>query len=512
MNKYDVIVVGAGNGGLTAAATAAKGGLKVLLLEKHNLPGGCATSFSRGRFEFEPSLHELCSVGNEENQGSIYKILSGLGADIDWRYEYNPFHVIKKGEDGFDVTLRGGSVEAFIDSMEEAVPGCREAMIEFCKLGQTIDEAMAIKAKGDGEKKFSAKIAQYAKLVKYLDFARAASCSVEDVLHALNMPQKAIDILSTYWGYLGVPTDELNCLHYLSMFLGYVKFGSAMPYRRSHELALSLCKVIYDHGGEIWYNSEVTKFLYDETGKAIGVCVGEKELFADEIISNVIAHNVFNMSDYSKIPDYDLKLANARDFGISITTIYLGLDCTADELGIDDYTTFIVSDGNARKQYDNRKDGSLYIVNCLNKVIPDCTPEGTSTLFFSIPIFGNDIPTDLTPEGYKKFKNEIAKKYIGEYEKVIGKDIFSHIEEISVATPVTFARYLGTPDGTIYGYRSSDWDNVVLRTITEAKDSSIPGLRFCGGHGIQGDGFSSAIITGDMAGKRVVDKLKGGNK
>ena len=55
---YDVIVVGAGNGGLAAAATTAKGGLKTLLLEKHNLPGGCASSFVRGRFEFEPSLHE----------------------------------------------------------------------------------------------------------------------------------------------------------------------------------------------------------------------------------------------------------------------------------------------------------------------------------------------------------------------------------------------------------------------------------------------------------------------
>ncbi len=52
MNNYDVIVVGAGNGGLAAAAKTAKEGFKTLVLEKHNLPGGCATSFCRGRFEF----------------------------------------------------------------------------------------------------------------------------------------------------------------------------------------------------------------------------------------------------------------------------------------------------------------------------------------------------------------------------------------------------------------------------------------------------------------------------
>ena len=52
MAKWDVIVIGAGNGGLSSAVTFAKEGKKVLILEKHNVPGGYATSFKRGRFEF----------------------------------------------------------------------------------------------------------------------------------------------------------------------------------------------------------------------------------------------------------------------------------------------------------------------------------------------------------------------------------------------------------------------------------------------------------------------------
>ena len=48
MQAYDVIVIGAGNGGLTAAAKLAQDGLNVLLLERHNIPGGTATSFCRG--------------------------------------------------------------------------------------------------------------------------------------------------------------------------------------------------------------------------------------------------------------------------------------------------------------------------------------------------------------------------------------------------------------------------------------------------------------------------------
>jgi len=55
----DVVVVGAGLGGLGAALELARQGVKVLVLEQHNLPGGFATSFVRGRFEFEPSLHQM---------------------------------------------------------------------------------------------------------------------------------------------------------------------------------------------------------------------------------------------------------------------------------------------------------------------------------------------------------------------------------------------------------------------------------------------------------------------
>ena len=50
--SYDVVVIGAGNGGLAAAIRVLQGGYSCLLLEKHNLPGGFATSFKRGRFEF----------------------------------------------------------------------------------------------------------------------------------------------------------------------------------------------------------------------------------------------------------------------------------------------------------------------------------------------------------------------------------------------------------------------------------------------------------------------------
>ena len=79
MNDYDVVVIGAGNGGLTAALSLAKKGCRVLMLERHNVPGGCATSFIRGRFEFEVALHQLSGMGTEAQPGPLRAALGKLG-------------------------------------------------------------------------------------------------------------------------------------------------------------------------------------------------------------------------------------------------------------------------------------------------------------------------------------------------------------------------------------------------------------------------------------------------
>ena len=84
----------------------------------------------------------------------------------------------------------------------------------------------------------------------------------------------------------------------------------------------------------------------------------------------------------------------------------------------------------------------------------------------------------------------------------------SHIEEIEIATPATFARYLGTPEGTIYGYHLSYWDSMISRFTAKEKNISIPGLTFCGGHTAQGDGFSTSYTSGQTAAKIAMNNIR----
>ena len=118
----------------------------------------------------------------------------------------------------------------------------------------------------------------------------------------------------------------------------------------------------------------------------------------------------------------------------------------------------------------------------------------------------------MSEREYFELKTKIAEETIDHFEKWFKVDIRSHIEEIVIATPVTWARYLGTPRGDVYGYEPATWDGMFPRVQCGHKlDYTIHGLRFCGGHGTQMDGFSQAYLSGaEQARYMLLDMQKEG--
>ena len=74
-----VVVIGAGIGGLTVAALLAHAGFKVLVFEQAAVPGGCASTFKRGGFIFDVGATQVAGL---EPGGIHHRILSELGVDI----------------------------------------------------------------------------------------------------------------------------------------------------------------------------------------------------------------------------------------------------------------------------------------------------------------------------------------------------------------------------------------------------------------------------------------------
>lgn len=514
MKTYDVIVIGAGNGGLAAAATSARAGYSTLLLERHNIPGGSATSFVRGRFEFEPSLHELAGTSNPPDDDTAARLFERLDADCDFLRHESTFRLVVPAKDGEkDTFINENGVEVSIDArmpigfenfsrkLDELVPGsyesCRKAFDLSIRMFDTLNALD--------------KPAQLPSHLKdFPDILRMGAYTMNEVLDTLGMPKKAQDIFNTYWCYLGVPGGKLDFLYYMAMLYSYVKNGTSIPHLRSHEMSLALDKVIRDHGGEIWYNSEVTKVIMKD-GKPAGVVInGEKEVYGKYFICNSHPNTAWNdLFELKDIPERQLKMLNARTVSTTLTTVYLGMNKTQEELGIKDYSTFIapVSDSDAQFALVGKYFSGYCIINCLNEIIPDCTPEGTSQLFLTGMTFG-DVMKGIEPKDYKKFKTEVAKDMIATCEKALNISITPYIEEIEIGLPPTFARYLNTPLGTPYGYLLEKWDSMLPRTVQFEADKPFDNFIFCGASQERGDGYYSAYYTGEKAATLTIKALK----
>ncbi|MHA2218566.1 MAG: phytoene desaturase family protein [Candidatus Hodarchaeales archaeon] len=74
-NKNDVVIIGAGIGGLVCGCYLANAGLRVLIIEKNTQPGGYCASFMRGRFKFDACVHSFGSCAPHELLGEIIREL-----------------------------------------------------------------------------------------------------------------------------------------------------------------------------------------------------------------------------------------------------------------------------------------------------------------------------------------------------------------------------------------------------------------------------------------------------
>lgn len=507
MAKFDAVVIGAGNGGLAAACRLAKAGKKTLLVEQHNLPGGVASSFRRGRFEFETALHELCEFGSADNPGGCRKtIVDDFGLDINWLMVPDNFRVITTARDGrhIDVTLPCGR-ENFINKMEEYVPGSRESVTNFFLLGDETLEAGHYMTDSGG--KPDSNVLK----TKYPNFLRTAAYPVNRVLNALKMPPLAQDIINTYWGYLGVDTEHLSFMQYVNMVSLYVNHGAWIPEKTSNQLTTGLLERFRAMGGTVWFNCRAEEILFDEEKRVKGLRTTAGVVDTRYIICNANPTMVYaNLCPQEVVPDRERKLAAARRYSARMFVVYLGLNRSAEELGLKDYSYFLPASADSVKEYNSLKrieTNRFNIALCYNVVNPKASPEGTCIVSLTTT-YTEDCWSEIDPKDYVRTKNQVASGMIDWFEQQTGIIIRPYIEEIEIATPWTFCRYASVPQGAAYGYELRDWDNMMPRMMMMREEYPIHGLRFCGASSIRGDGYNSAIFSGDIMAKLTLAQME----
>jgi phytoene dehydrogenase-like protein len=498
MTDYDAIVIGAGNGGLTAAASLAKGGASVLLLERHNIPGGCATSFCRGRFEFEVALHQLSGIGSPEYPGPLRGLLDRIGVmdKLEFVEMDDLYRVYVQSED-FSVTLRP-DIKEVVGELQSKFPAEKEAVAGFFDfVYRFFSEVIGVYYMGDPETTPE----------KYPLYFKYALKSTQQVLDEFFKDPLLKTVISPYWTYIGLPPKTMNFSDMAAMFFGFCEFKPYHLKGGSMALSSALGEVITDNGGIIRYNCGAKKIIISE-GQVKGVITDlDEEITARHVISNASKVSTYvDLIGAEHVPDSTLKELKQSRIAQAGFILYMGLDCDPDVAGITESTNFILGDTDDDAAFERMKSIDItsqdaLVLSCYDLRDAEFSPPGASQVALVTLKYGQPW-LDIPPERYVDQKYKCADQMLKVIEPLY-PNLRSHIEEIEVATPITCMRYLGHPQGAIYGFEHhiKDSDHFI------SNRSEIKGLYGVGGW-VGLCGFQPTLESGVNTARSVKRKIR----
>lgn len=509
MKQYDVIVIGAGNGGLAAAATLAEKGKSVILFERHNIPGGCGTSFRRGRFEFEVALHQLSHMGTPENPGPLREQFARYGIldEIDWIQIKELFRVNFPDGTGVSLPCDRKECEAFLcqqfPHQAQEIPRYFEMVYAFC---QQSAEFAAKSAQSTGEPGALKKAIMKAGFPKmYPVLAKYAMKSTQEVLDEFFTDPKLQLALSAYWCFMGVPPTRFpfailaKCTNIYLENKPYYMRGTSMMMNQA------IMNAVQRMGGVVRLNCGVSRIVL-ENGKAVGVVDENGEEYrAKKIISNISPLATYgNLLQPDEVPESAREYLKPYTVGISALTCFIGLDCTPEEIGFTTSFTLNYESLDANKDFQNAykllPEHDPLVATCYTVDDPSVSPKGTSIITAGTLKYSTEWEK-LNPEQYYEMKYEAGRRIVARLEKMY-PGFTSHIEEMEIATPLTHMRYLNHPGGAIYGYEQ-DLMQSVFFFPTESK---IPNLEFASGW-VNACGFGPNYTYADTVAAKVAKEV-----
>ncbi|MCI5119696.1 MAG: FAD-binding protein [Candidatus Electrothrix sp. AUS4] len=396
---YDAIIIGAGLGGLSCAALLARQGFRPLVLEKNSKPGGYATSFQRGDFTCEASLHgvtgqplsqqilaqlgiahKLSFVPHEASWGARYP---GLGLDL----PQPPRN--EAGEADVNQALMN-AYQTLVEKFPSEAMGIGGYMACW---GTLLAEIEKFYAPGGGMPEDPSRFP-----VLYPTWNSIMDKTLDDLFQYYMLTNPALKAISGQsWPYYGLPASQIPAWLYL-MYTGmYYGYGNFYIQGTSRSLTNALGESIRDAGGKVLLKTEVKEIILDESGRAVGVTarktVGakpkERFYYADAVVSNVAVPVTFNklLSDdvTATLGDY-MGSVDAGQPSTSHVNVWLGLDLSKDYNG-----TFM-------ENYNNLRSSTL-VYGGFDTVIPSSTQNAIESL------------TEKYPEesiGIKKFYKTIC--------------------------------------------------------------------------------------------------------
>jgi C-3',4' desaturase CrtD len=323
--SYEVVVVGGGIGGLTAAAILAARGMSVCLLEKEARPGGCVAGLQKFGYDFEATASLYASW----QPGGIHeRVFAELPVTAPEARALNTPYVVRL-PDGTQIALTENDAE-FEASLRAAFPECAGAAINFYRELEPISEALRRVADRVPDLPTASRLRR---LKAIAPEARIAARVMSAMGHTTaqylggtsNRFRRFIDVQLQMFAQCA---SETCAYLYAAVALMIPRRGMYGIRGGGPALADALLAAINKSGGTVRLNTPVLRLSYDASGGASGVDLlsGETVLATRAIISNLPVWDTYGkLVGLNRTPDaVRLRLKNLRGWGAYL--LFLGLD------------------------------------------------------------------------------------------------------------------------------------------------------------------------------------------
>jgi len=490
----DIVVIGSGIGGLTAAALLAKAGRQVLVLEQHDRSGGYAHGFKRKKYTFDAGVHLTSGCGMQGFAGGqiIRKVLQAVDSYEQLEFvEVNPFAFVSVGELSVELPT---SIDALVEQLGKLFPherqGLQDLLMLCLQLAEQVAKADDVIASDD----LAVMNLELNLLFKY------RRCTLADVWGDYIRDPQLQSVFAALWPYLGLPPEQVSFVYWASMLMGYVEDGAYYCKGGFQGLANALVAGLKQAGGGIRFKCHVERITVSDN-QVQGVLLSSGEFIAaNTVISNAdMLLTVRQLIGESYFPKRYLSRLQSMQPSMSIFVVYIATDLDVVQAGAH-HEAFYYDDLDHEVNFNNSVQGDLSWMSITIPTLVDdsLAPKGEHLVMLTI--LAN---FDQTNQWSSEKAQYVEKMLDFADKKIVG--LKAHILFIEAGSPATLQRYTLNHRGAAYGWDVSPKQVGANRIANKAP---IEGLYFAGHWTTPGGGVYGVSYSGVQTAQKVLGLTK----